>query len=510
MERHAQKDKEAGGEGLGVLVTRKRCWRDENGNITTKRPAFSVAAIGKALEARRQQRGDSGDESGSGSGGDNAGGPISPPYSSGSSGRTRSEGGNIHDLSRVLDGFAQFQHQGQLEMQLQDMSNDGFPAIIAPVPQPEYQIDPLQDATTSAVDEILASCQADFDDIFSPDTAQSFNMPFTTLDNYNWLFEELRAPENSQGNLNISFDQGLVVDQSQANMSMVVESVYDNNSGVLPSPVNEHEFLNFEVKAPLQQQQQFAQQSFHSVEQQQLGQRSAEVNPAQQVYFSNRLISAISPVSENSNITTARRTRSSQNSGNPHSQQNTHITTSLTKYSHVSLNSSGSNCTPPTSIPEPTASPQHQLPEIDEVARQQVLGLIIQATTSPATRESQFSWDDPLLSLSALQNYSDLFFSRFNPAYPLIHRQSFDPSSMDTLLLVSVLMLGATYGGKDAHQMAVRVHNVLRGVLVSVSFRQLRPRLFSWSGGAQLMAKSESSRIISMRHPSFGCYRRCY
>lgn len=38
MLRHRQKDEEAGGEGLGVVCTRKRLWRDADGNIVTKRP----------------------------------------------------------------------------------------------------------------------------------------------------------------------------------------------------------------------------------------------------------------------------------------------------------------------------------------------------------------------------------------------------------------------------------------------------------------------------------------
>ena len=38
MVRHKEKDDAAGGEGLGVVETRKRMWRDANGNITTKRP----------------------------------------------------------------------------------------------------------------------------------------------------------------------------------------------------------------------------------------------------------------------------------------------------------------------------------------------------------------------------------------------------------------------------------------------------------------------------------------
>lgn len=170
MERHAQKDKEAGGEGLGVLVTRKRCWRDENGNITTKRPASSVAAVGRALEARQRKQDDSGDESGSGSSGDSAGEPL-PSYTC--SYGTRKEGGHVHDGSGMAGGFEQFQHQG-LEMQLRNMSGDGFLAMPA-LPEPGYLLDP------AVADEILASCQADFDSYFDTDAARSFGMPFTIL-----------------------------------------------------------------------------------------------------------------------------------------------------------------------------------------------------------------------------------------------------------------------------------------------------------------------------------------
>ncbi|KAJ8060839.1 hypothetical protein OCU04_009923 [Sclerotinia nivalis] len=41
MNRHKEKDDEAGGEGLGVLATRKRLWRDADGNIVaTRRPSY--------------------------------------------------------------------------------------------------------------------------------------------------------------------------------------------------------------------------------------------------------------------------------------------------------------------------------------------------------------------------------------------------------------------------------------------------------------------------------------
>lgn len=94
------------------------------------------------------------------------------------------------------------------------------------------------------------------------------------------------------------------------------------------------------------------------------------------------------------------------------------------------------------------------LPIIDEVARAEVLDVIEAAR--PVTPDGLYiSRNHPLLSLSSLQTYCDLFFTRFNTAYPLVHQPTFDASHAETLLLVSVLLLGATYCEKDAHQMAV-------------------------------------------------------
>lgn len=48
MLRHRKKDEEAGGEGLGVVETRKRLWCDVNGKIVQSRP--------KSPERRKIQR----------------------------------------------------------------------------------------------------------------------------------------------------------------------------------------------------------------------------------------------------------------------------------------------------------------------------------------------------------------------------------------------------------------------------------------------------------------------
>jgi len=95
------------------------------------------------------------------------------------------------------------------------------------------------------------------------------------------------------------------------------------------------------------------------------------------------------------------------------------------------------------------------LPIIDELARQQILDLI-DITQPTAPDGSIVMRDHPLLSLICLQTYCDLFWTRFNTTYPLLHMSTFEPSHVDTLLLTTVLLLGATYGEKDAHQLAVR------------------------------------------------------
>lgn len=101
-------------------------------------------------------------------------------------------------------------------------------------------------------------------------------------------------------------------------------------------------------------------------------------------------------------------------------------------------------------------NPNTRLPKLDALAREQVLDLIermrpVMPNDHVVTRE------DPLLSLESLQTFSDLYFSHFNATYPLIHQATFDPSNVDKFLLLAVLLLGATYSEKDAHQLAVSV-----------------------------------------------------
>jgi len=54
--RHKEKDDEAGGEGLGILATRKRLWRDEDGNILNSRRPTIIQEGAKRRQMSRPRR----------------------------------------------------------------------------------------------------------------------------------------------------------------------------------------------------------------------------------------------------------------------------------------------------------------------------------------------------------------------------------------------------------------------------------------------------------------------
>ncbi|CAG8395271.1 unnamed protein product [Penicillium salamii] len=106
-----------------------------------------------------------------------------------------------------------------------------------------------------------------------------------------------------------------------------------------------------------------------------------------------------------------------------------------------------------------------KLPKISENARQHILHLVSQAHPTSIDGH-QTVLQSPLLTIRALQDYSDLFFNRFNTQYPLIHQHTFDPNAAAPVFLASILFMGATYSTREAHQLAVEVHDVLRGQLL--------------------------------------------
>ena len=108
------------------------------------------------------------------------------------------------------------------------------------------------------------------------------------------------------------------------------------------------------------------------------------------------------------------------------------------------------------------SSDEHScLPRIGETARTGILSLVSQLQPLMAGGVP-IDISSPLLSLSSLQDFCDLFFVKFNTPYPLIHQPTFRPDGVDPLLLATILAMGATYSTKEAHQLAVGIHDSLR------------------------------------------------
>lgn len=111
------------------------------------------------------------------------------------------------------------------------------------------------------------------------------------------------------------------------------------------------------------------------------------------------------------------------------------------------------------------SNPPLRLPRLSENARRGIISVAAQA--SPLGIDGQpMTLDSPLLTLGALQGYCDLFFTRFNVTYPLIHQPTFSPDLIDPIFLAAVLFMGATYSTREAHQLAVGIHDKLRNQLL--------------------------------------------
>jgi len=263
---------------------------------------------------------------------------------------------------------------------------------------------------------------APFDEIFNPDTASSFNNPFTTMSNYNWLFDmdlsgvgEVQQPLVHDAFPAFTFDSNNVSQPSHAYDLQLEHMLVDkamSTSGQIGSLASQH------TGSPKSQSPSAALitpplSGEHQI--QASGARQDAGHGFQQ------------PQTENTSIQAPPRPQASM------------------------LQDGLDDIERPMSMLQPSRN----LPIIDELARAQVLDLI-DITQPTAPDGSIVMRDHPLLTLTCLQTYCDLFFTRFNTAYPLVHLSTFNPSEVDTLLLISVLLLGATYGEKDAHQLAVR------------------------------------------------------
>ncbi|KAF2187175.1 hypothetical protein K469DRAFT_725730 [Zopfia rhizophila CBS 207.26] len=397
-------------------------WKDADGNIVTKRPTLSDNGHQQPHPNLRQ------DSLQSQSGtdflpfqdpGDRV--PISPPIS--------------HDTSIDRDSGIASSYHSVLDANPLSVAETYSPPIgqrfwSSNLSQPQpFAPGILEDAP--------------FDDIFNPDTASSFNNPFTTMNNYNWLFD-----------LNLSRQH-----VEPANLVADPFRPYQYTSNLSQSTMPgsfDLQLYHIEVEKTLSTAAQH-------------GSVPSQRTDSQQ----NSPVPLISPPITDGEL---------QNSNEPldtsHPIGNEHDLSGTSPKSPLANNPKQANfALLDVERPLSMLQPSKCLPVIDELARAQILDLI--DVTQPAAADGGYvNRDHPLLSLRCLQTYCDLFFTRFNTAYPLIHMSTFEPSHVDTLLLISVLLLGATYGEKDAHQLAVCIHDVIRPQIFANAGFSAKPDLW--------------------------------
>ena len=72
-----------------------------------------------------------------------------------------------------------------------------------------------------------------------------------------------------------------------------------------------------------------------------------------------------------------------------------------------------------------------------------------------------------------LSDYVDLYFERFHPTFPILHKASFYQADTPALLLLAVAGIGATYADKEFRPLAVAIDELVRRIvtwMVSMSW----------------------------------------
>ncbi|ORY59674.1 fungal-specific transcription factor domain-containing protein [Pseudomassariella vexata] len=388
LNRHRQKDDEAGGEGHGQLNTRKRMWKDLDGRIVQKRPKETSSEHISTFGTYAQQPEN----------------PISPPGSSENPDLT-SDHGAVHEALFTDNSLVP-----EFHIPSGPYSNHGCDAFWMSSQQPGAPI----------------GCQLDinYDDVFQPDTASSFNMPYTTQVNYDWLFKS--------------------------------NSGYDE-----PDPIT--------CSTPMLQQPNMQDQIFNVPEQHPTAKSTQTTVTSYPPYRDHNVVCRPSPESlSSSQLRFTRENTEQMGSNRSESSLPATQSSSNEKFSPDKVQFER----PLSFLRKPEG-----LPSIDEDTYTQLLQ-IIEAARPPGPDGDFLDVRQALLSLTSLQTYSDLFFTKFNTVYPLIHQATFDKGQFEPLLLLSIILLGATYCNKDTLKLAVCIHDVIRPQIFAHAGFSPKPELW--------------------------------
>lgn len=454
MDRHRQKDLEAGAPGSGILDTRKRSWKAPDGSVVEKRPCPNPPGRGRAYTGRARPQAqqvpspepEPTDANHSLSSSQDPtsdqhylGENISPgdlrrttvelrpahsntnqPYSLGR--------GGVFNPSETINNFSGFPPSLQFQ---EFITTDN-----------QFDIDATQPQGWG--EQYFACDQLDYDQVFQPDTASSFNMPYTTALDYNWLFDiqesSVSATSSRPANKNQDFETQIGGSQSvprtQPNFAITPES--------------------------MKSAQLWTESMDHTPKEVRRGENSSgPVNDFQAE--SQDVIRR--PVTHNSRERSTDITAPRRDIEAPPATRK--------PYTAIGGIAPAEPERPLSSLRKPLT-----IPSIDDDIRETLLNVIDNA--KPCLPDQRLTiWEHPLLTTESLRSYLGLFFNRFNTAYPLIHLETFNCRSTEPLLLLSILLLGATYSSKDCHQLAVCIHDVIRPSIFAHAGFSPRPELWT-------------------------------
>ncbi|KAI1354735.1 fungal-specific transcription factor domain-containing protein [Xylaria sp. FL0043] len=410
MTRHRQKEQEADGPGNGILNTRKRSWKTLNGEVVEKRP-YPLEQSSRQHQQENTSKAQEETRSQSSSSASN----IIPPA--------------LESAQPVIEGSAEH--------------------IISPdfgiSSAPENNALPY-DANLPAFTESLFYDfeQFEYEQAFQPDTASSFNMPYTTSLDYNWLFGDAgrglaRRPSDIATGA-AAQASCVSAPENQLNQNPSVQQIrYD----IFPESM---ESLDNWVCSTIE--------------------GSGDVN--------HDTATSHEVAESASTLTAAHRGAASAESFGKSKRQSTR------RQSESDLAKAGTQARiipPEIECPLSMLRKPSQFPSIGSEMRLKLLSIIEMANPSMANQQHSIR-EHPLLSSHHLDSYLELYFTKFNTAYPLLHLASFNACAVEPLLLMSMLLLGATYSGEDSHQLAVCIHDVIRPSIFAHAGFSPRPKLW--------------------------------
>ncbi|KAI3394061.1 hypothetical protein diail_3280 [Diaporthe ilicicola] len=443
MSRHRQRDEEAGGPGFGRLDTRKRAWKAPDGTVVSKRPRPTKQDnpgpwVNSEFDGSIQV--------------------VSPPVSD--EGRYNQSTGPYHIVPEADDEFGGC--IDALDTSAGIQTNTYFPQVGL-----GYGDEP--NIANTPIDPSQNNGQLEYHPIFQPDTASSFNMPYTTALDYNWLFNLEAATASGFG-------------LTSARDSFSEPTIFSGPEAGEPQKAD---------MAPPQQAQLPTPESINSANWRSWHEHRSEENPKERAHSSTEM--RLSPiVRENlSTPSQPRTTRQPNIIGGYGPQADAERHAREQKAFARRRAPSRNSVDPRLHLQKPKRRMSHErplamlqppvmTPKIDQEVLDQLLAVIEAADpTIPDQRAHSSVRDHPLLSLESVQTWLDLFFTHFNTTYPLIHMSTFNPTTTEPLLLLSIVLLGATYLDKGTHQLAVCIHDVIRPRIFAHAGFSARPELWT-------------------------------